>query len=48
MIVLSLFASAYIAEVIRGGLQSIPRGQEEAAFALGMNSISTTIFIAGD
>ena len=45
MIVLSLFASAYIAEVIRGGLQSIPRGQEEASFALGMNSISTTIFI---
>ena len=45
MIVLSLFASAYIAEVIRGGLQSIPRGQEEASFALGTNSISTTIFI---
>ena len=45
MIVLSFFASAYIAEVIRGGLQSIPRGQEEASFALGMNSISTTIFI---
>ena len=45
MIVLSLFASAYIAEVIRGGLQSIPRGQEEASFALGMSSISTTIFI---
>ena len=45
MIVLSLFASAYIAEVIRGGLQSIPRGQEEASFALGMNSISSTIFI---
>ena len=45
MIVLSLFASAYIAEVIRGGLQSIPRGQEVASFALGMNSISTTIFI---
>ena len=44
MIVLSLFASAYIAEVIRGGLQSIPRGQEEASFALGMNSISSTIF----
>ncbi len=45
MIVLSLFASAYIAEVIRGGLQSIPKGQEEASFALGINSISTTIFI---
>jgi len=45
MIVLSFFASAYIAEVIRGGLQSIPRGQEEASFALGMSSISTTIFI---
>ncbi len=31
-----LFAGAYMAEVIRGGLQAIPRGQYEAARALGL------------
>ena len=35
MIMVTLFASAYIAEVIRGGLQAIPRGQYEAAQAMG-------------
>ncbi len=33
----SLFASAYMAEVIRGGLQAIPRGQYEGAKAVGLN-----------
>ena len=32
---LVLFAAAYLAEVVRGGLQAIPRHQEEAADALG-------------
>jgi len=32
----TLFASAYMAEVIRGGLQAIPRGQYEAAASLGL------------
>lgn len=32
-----LFQSAYMAEVVRGGLQAIPRGQYEAAEALGLN-----------
>src|SRR5260221_8726575 len=31
-----LFAAAYLAEVMRGGLQAIPRGQIEAADALGL------------
>lgn len=31
-----LFTAAYIAEVVRGGLQAIPRGQYEAAEALGL------------
>lgn len=33
---LIVFAAAYMAEVLRGGLQSIPRGQLEAAAALGL------------
>ena len=32
----ALFAAAYMAEVIRGGLQAIPKGQYEAAMALGL------------
>lgn len=32
-----LFAAAYLAEVVRGGLQAIPRQQEEAAQALGLS-----------
>ncbi len=32
----SLFAAAYMAEVVRGGLQAIPKGQYEAAAALGL------------
>ena len=32
-----LFAAAYMAEVVRGGLQAIPRGQYEAAEALGLS-----------
>ena len=31
-----LFAAAYMAEVVRGGLQAIPRGQYEGAMALGL------------
>ncbi len=32
-----LFAAAYLAEVVRGGLQALPRGQYEAADALGLS-----------
>lgn len=32
-----LFSSAYMAEVVRGGLQAVPRGQVEAATALGLS-----------
>lgn len=37
IIMVTLFASAYIAEVIRGGLAALPRGQYEAADAMGLN-----------
>lgn len=36
LIMVTLFSSAYMAEVIRGGLQAIPRGQYEAADAMGL------------
>lgn len=36
---LTLWGSANMTEVVRGALQSIPRGQSEAARALGMNSV---------
>lgn len=37
LVAMALFAAAYLSEVIRGGLQSIPRGQYEAAAALGLS-----------
>lgn len=37
VIALYLFASAYMAEVVRGGLQALPRGQYEASDALGLS-----------
>ena len=42
LIGIALFAGAYMAEVIRGGLQAIPRGQSEAASALGLSWAKTT------
>jgi general L-amino acid transport system permease protein len=44
-IALILFASAYLAEVIRGGLQAIPKGQYEAADALGLPYWNKTFLI---
>lgn len=45
LIGISLFAGAYQAEVIRGGLMAIPRGQTEAASALGLAWWKTTALI---
>lgn len=42
---ITLFSAAYVAENIRGGLQAIPRGQHEAAFAIGLRTWQTTVFI---
>ncbi len=38
MVGFTVFTAAYVAENVRGGLQSVPKGQYEAALALGMNS----------
>jgi general L-amino acid transport system permease protein len=43
--VFTLFTAAYIAEVVRGGLQSLPGGQTEAAQALGLKPVKTTALI---
>jgi general L-amino acid transport system permease protein len=40
-----LFAGAYLAEVVRAGLQSLPKGQAEAADALGLSYWKKTVFI---
>ena len=45
MIVFALFGGAYIAEVVRGGLQSIPRGQYEAADAMGLSAVQKYVYI---
>ncbi len=45
MIVFSFFGAAYIAEVIRGGLQSIPRGQFEAGLSIGLSAWQRYVFI---
>jgi general L-amino acid transport system permease protein len=41
----ALFSSAYMAETVRGGLQAIPKGQYEAAKALGLGYWRMTLFI---
>ena len=45
VIALTLFSSAYLAENVRAGLQSVPRGQSEAAVSLGLNKPLTVAFI---
>jgi len=42
IVAVCLFAAAYMAEVIRGGLQAIPKGQYEAAASLGLGYWQTT------
>jgi general L-amino acid transport system permease protein len=44
-VAITLFSAAYMAENVRGGLQSIPKGQYEAAHALGLSKFTTMAFI---
>ena len=39
IVALTVFTAAYVAEIVRGGLQSLPRGQTEAAQALGLSPV---------
>ena len=42
---LAIFAGAYVAEIVRAGIQSINRGQTEAARSLGMNYLETMRYV---
>lgn len=45
LLALTIFYGAYMAEVVRGGLQALPRGQYEAASALGLNYWKSMFFV---
>ena len=45
MIGIILFQAAYVAEVVRGGLQAIPKGQYEAAVAMGLSYWKSMLLI---
>lgn len=43
LLTIALFSAAYLAEVLRGGLQGVPEGQRLAAIALGLNPVQTNL-----
>ncbi len=45
VVTFTVFTAAYLAEIVRGGLQSVPRGQEEAAKSLGLSPFKQTALI---
>ncbi len=45
ILILSMFEGAYIAEIIRGGIQSIERQKYEIALSLGLSSVQTFRFV---
>ncbi len=45
MVAIIMFAAAYLAENVRGGLQAIPKGQYEAAYAIGLSGFQTMTYI---
>ncbi len=45
IVAMIMFAAAYMAENVRGGLQSIPKGQYEAADAIGLSGWQKMVFI---
>ncbi len=45
LVAMTVFSAAYMAENVRGGLQSIPPGQIQAARAVGLSNFHTTMLI---
>jgi len=45
VVAMTFFTAAYVAEIVRGGLQSLPKGQTEAAQALGLSPVRTTALV---
>jgi general L-amino acid transport system permease protein len=45
LLAFTLFAAAYLAENVRGGLQAVPRGQWEAAFSLGLSPTQAVLLV---
>ena len=45
MVAFTLFNAAYMAETVRGGLQGVPEGQEEAAYSLGLSWWQVQTFV---
>ena len=45
MVALTLFSAAYVAEIVRGGLLAVPKGQLEAAQALGLSTVRINALI---
>ncbi len=45
IIALGIYEGAYISEIIRGGISSVPEGQTEAAISLGMSRSSAFLFV---
>jgi His/Glu/Gln/Arg/opine family amino acid ABC transporter permease subunit len=42
---LAIYTSAFVAEIVRGGIQAVPRGQGEAASALGLSGVQRFLLI---
>ena len=45
LLTIALFSAAYLAEVLRGGLQAVPQGQGQAAKALGLNVVQRNVHV---
>ena len=45
LVIISINTGAYMAEIIRAGIQSVDKGQTEAAQSIGMNAFQTLIYI---
>jgi general L-amino acid transport system permease protein len=42
---LSIYATAFIAEIVRGSIEAVPKGQQEAALALGLGSVQRLFLV---